>query len=369
MRAKLKGDKARAVELEHEFAVKEKEMIKGAKERLRVLDTRFVDKDTDTKPEDKTITDMVREEINSRGRGDRHEEEVAKVIAANGGYENDEDYLFDNAEVLAGVSQKTHSARREAHAKAKKESNTRNRLVEQSRREHEALDTCPLCLDNESRTKATTVSVATRAQLALAPSPAMTRGVAVISPLEHRKNTLECDDDEWEEIRNFMKSLVAMWNRHGRSVIFYENAVDRSIHAHAHIYAVPIPRGSLASVPGFFGTAFQGGEDEWRSHRDVIDTQRKAQTAGKYAFRTSIAKEAPYFHVWFDINGGTGHIVEDTRSWPRGDGFARSIVGGILDSDPILARQSTKWHDVPPAERDYFEKRWKAYDWTKDIQW
>lgn len=371
LKAKLKGDKAKVSELEHEFAEKEKAMVQSEKERLRVLDTRFVDRGADKKPEDKTIADMVREEINARQRGDRHDEEEAKVIAATGAYENDEDYMFDNAEALAGVAGKQRSTRKEEEARAKQEARTRNRLVEQSRKEHEAVDFCPLCLDEGKASgfeRAATVSVATRTHLSLAPSPAMAKGSVVIAPLEHRRNTLECDDDEWEELRNFMKALTAMWARHGKAVLFYEDAVDRSVRAHAHIYAVPVPRSALSSAPGFFGEAFKGGEDEWRSHRDVVDTLSKSQTAGKYAFRSSIAKEAPYFHAWFDINGGAGHVVEDTRAWPKNDRFARSILAGMLDSDPILPRQSTRW-DVPIPERDYFEKRWRDYDWTRDIQW
>lgn len=41
----------------------------------------------------------------------------------------------------------------------------------------------------------------------------------------------------------------------------------------------------------------------------------------------------PYFHVWFELDGGMGHIVEDSDRWPRGDLFAREVFGGMLDVD------------------------------------
>ncbi len=45
------------------------------------------------------------------------------------------------------------------------------------------------------------VSLATRVYLTLPPEPELSARAATIVPLQHRGNLLECDDDEWEEIR------------------------------------------------------------------------------------------------------------------------------------------------------------------------
>lgn len=66
------------------------------------------------------------------------------------------------------------------------------------------LDACPLCHQEDTNTPpvAPVVSLATRTYLTLPTEPEISAGGgACIVPIQHRKNLLECDDDEWEEIR------------------------------------------------------------------------------------------------------------------------------------------------------------------------
>ncbi|KAI6359401.1 hypothetical protein MCOR31_009477, partial [Pyricularia oryzae] len=74
--------------------------------------------------------------------------------------------------------------------------------------------------------------------------------------------------------------------------------------------------------------------------------------------------EAPYFHVWFNLDGGLGHVVEDESSWPRGDQFAREIIGGMLDSDMDLIKKQPRW-SRSDSRADDFKKRWRKFDWTR----
>jgi hypothetical protein len=106
-------------------------------------------------------------------------------------------------------------------------------------------------------------------------------------------------------------------------------------------------------------------DEEWAQHRKVIDTGRKAREGmGKMAFRRSLAKEMPYFHVWFNLDGGLGHIVEDADRWPRGDLFAREIIGGMLDTEPDVIKRQGRW--TRNDERvEGFQKRWRKFDWTR----
>ena len=84
------------------------------------------------------------------------------------------------------------------------------------------------------------------------------------------------------------------------------------------------------------------------------------------AFRRSLAKEMPYFHVWFDLDGGLGHVVEDEQSWPRGDGFARQVLGGMLRADEGVIRRQGRWVRGD-ARADGFRKMWGKWDWTKAL--
>ena len=78
------------------------------------------------------------------------------------------------------------------------------------------LDRCPLCYHDDTNKPplAPVVSLATRVYLTLPTEPEIvspakgTVGGACIVPLQHRVNLLECDDDEWEEIRVSNGSLI-----------------------------------------------------------------------------------------------------------------------------------------------------------------
>lgn len=309
--------------------------------------------------EDMSIEDMVREERRTRNQAGGEGLRLAERIAKDAKFDNDLEYLDENAEKLA----------RRVH---KNEASLKNVAVAEYKKLNRILDTCPLCYHEDRNPPqnlplAPVLALAPRTYLTLPTAPELTgaEGGAVIVPLSHRTNLLECDDDEWEEMRNFMKSLTRMYHDQGREVLFYENAAAPRRRLHAALVAVPIPYELGDTAPAFFREAMLSADEEWAQHKKVIDTGKKAREGlGKLAFRRSIAREMPYFHVWFTLDGGLGHIVEDSDRWPKGDLFAREIIGGMLDSEPGVIKKQGRWtrHD----ERvDGFKKRWRKFDWTR----
>lgn len=236
------------------------------------------------------------------------------------------------------------------------------------------LDSCPLCYheDKDQPPIAPVISLATRTYLTLATEPVLSTGSTMVIPLEHHTNLLECDDDEWEEIRNFMKSLARLYYSQGRGVIFYENAVHppNKRRLHAGLTAVPVPLDAQGMAPAFFREAILGADEEWTQHGKVIDTlsRSKERGWGRNAFRRSLAKEMPYFHVWFEIDGGMGHVVEDMRRWPRGDLFAREVIGGMLDLEVEVIRKQGRWTRNDLQRVEPFRKEWDAFDWSKALE-
>lgn len=247
------------------------------------------------------------------------------------------------------------------------------------------LDNCPLCHreDENSPPIAPVVSLATRIYLTLPTEPEISDGGAIIVPVQHRGNLLECDDDEWEEIRvsyifvdqlsgfsdklqNFMKSLIRMYHDQGRGVIFYENAAVPQRRKHAGMEVVPLPYSLSETAPAFFKEAILSADEEWTQHQKIIDTLSKAkQSLGRLAFRRTLVKEMPYFHVWFEIDGGLGHVVEDANRWPKGDLFAREIIGGMLEKGPDIIKRQGRWTKGGDRRVEGFRKRWNKFDWTK----
>ncbi|KAN0069710.1 Protein similar to CwfJ C-terminus 1 domain containing protein [Elaphomyces granulatus] len=305
--------------------------------------------------EDMTIEDMVREERRTRGQPGGDGLHFAERISKDTRFTNDLEYMDDNATKLAKRVQKS-------------ELNLKNVAINEFQKMNRILDNCPLCHHEDLNTPpiAPVVSLATRVYLTLPTEPELSEGSACIVPIQHRTNLLECDDDEWEEIRNFMKSLTRLYHDQGRDVIFYENAAHPHRKRHAAMEAVPLPHGLGETSPAFFKEAILAADDEWTQHKKLIDTLAKArQGLGKQAFRRTLAKEMPYFHVWFVLDGGLGHVVEDPDRWPRGDLFARETIGGILDLGPDVVRRQGRWNKNGDRRVDGFRKRWRKFDWTR----
>lgn len=306
--------------------------------------------------EDMSIEDMVRQERRTKGQPGGEGMLLAERIAKDSKFENDLDYIDDNTAKLAARAPKSTI-------------NLRNTAIQDYQRTNRILDSCALC-HHEDKTPpqppiAPVVSLATRVYLTLATEPEISTGGAVIVPIQHHTNLLECDDDEWEEIRNFMKSLTRMYHDQGRDVLFYENAVAPQRKLHAAMVAVPIPYELGETASAFFREAILASDDEWTQHKPLIDTLKASRSGhGRAAFRKSLAKESPYFHVWFELDGGLGHIVEDERRWPRGDLFAREVLGGMLDADIETVKRQGRWQKGD-RRVDGFRKGWRKFDWTR----
>ncbi|PLN85399.1 cell cycle control protein [Aspergillus taichungensis] len=371
MKAKLKGS-ADAAELEGRYneaaaamsnrkepgtvvlGVMENRMLAGKRGEVKAVENRRGrERGLVEENEDMSIEDMVREERRTRDLGDG--KRMAERIAKDAKFENDLEYMDDNASKLA---KRVHRS----------EINLKNASISEFQKMNRVLDNCPLCHHEDTNTPpvAPVVSLATRVFLTLPTEPELNEGSATIVPIQHRTNLMECDDDEWEEIRNFMKSLTRMYHEQGRDVIFYENAAQPQRRRHAAMEAVPLPYSLGETAPAFFKEAILSADAEWSQHRKLIDTLKAAkQGQGRNAFRRSLVKEMPYFHVWLELDGGLGHVVEDENRWPRGDQFAREVIGGMLDLGPEVIKRQGRWHRGGDRRLEGFRRRWRKFDWTR----
>jgi hypothetical protein len=330
-------------------------MLAGTRGEVKAIDNkRGRERGLVEENEDMSIEDMVREERRTRGQAGGEGMRAAERIAKDVKFDDDLDYMDDNANKLAKRVQKS-------------EINLKNAAVGEFQKMNKILDQCQLCFqeDKNQQPVAPLISLATRVYLTLPTEPELSEGGAVIVPIQHRTNLLECDDDEWEEIRNFMKCLTRMYHDQGRDVVFYENAAAPHRKMHSAMQAVPLPYSLGETAPAFFKEAILSSDEEWTQHKKLIDTAARAREGlGKLAFRRSIAKEMPYFHAWFEIDGGLGHIVEDSNRWPKGDLFAREIIGGMLDIEPDVIKRQGRW-TRGDKRQEGFKKRWKKFDWTR----
>ncbi|KAK9326406.1 CwfJ C-terminus 1-domain-containing protein-like protein [Lipomyces orientalis] len=327
-------------------------------EVLSLMDTRGVLNVSSKSEEEMTIADMVAEEKRTRGLALGSEgRSFADRIGRDKKFKDDLYYMDENAEKLAKRVQRNQI-------------DLKNMAIDEVRRMNSILDTCPLCQSENSPPIAPVVCTGTRVYLSLPTMPQLSPGAASIIPISHRRCTLECDDDEWEEIRNFMKSLARMYHSQKRGVIFYENAASPGRRRHASIEAVPLPYELAETASAYFREAMLSSDEEWSSHKKIINTLERATKdgLGKRAFRQSLVKEVPYFHVWFTIDGGYGHVVEDPNRWPKGDLFAREVIGGMLDLQPDVIKRQSRWSRESDPRLKGFRTMWDKYDWTKQLE-
>ncbi|KAK9359060.1 CwfJ C-terminus 1-domain-containing protein-like protein [Lipomyces starkeyi] len=327
-------------------------------EVLSLMDTRGVLNAPNKTEDEMTIADMVAEEKRTRGLALGSEGRLfADRIGRDKRFKDDLDYMDENADKLAQRVQRNQI-------------DLKTMAIDEVRRMNSILDSCPLCQSENSPPIAPVVCTGTRVYLSLPTMPQLSPGAASIVPISHRKCTLECDDDEWEEIRNFMKSLSRMYYSQNRGVIFYENAASPGRRRHASIEAVPLPFELAETASAYFREAMLSSDEEWSSHKKVINTLERATKGGlgRRAFRQSLVKEVSYFHVWFTIDGGYGHVVEDSDRWPKGDLFAREVIGGMLDLEPDVIKRQSRWkREIDPRLKG-FRQMWANFDWTKQLE-
>lgn len=356
LRAKLRAGKTEQKTLSETPVEKEQEEgdINDHKDRkqnsvvLSAMDTQMMGPTASkSNPEDMTIAEMVAEErrLNHMGNSSAL---AAETIARDKGFSADNDYAEDNSSRLATMVKK-------------KQLDLKNMAISQVQRMGKVLDECQLCAEDRSP-DTDVIATGTRVYLTLGPSPELAPYSAVIVPIAHYKNTLGCETDEWEEIRNFQKCLAMMYMSMNMGVVFYENSARPWRLGHACIYCVPVPLHLVDDVAPFFQEAFLTSDTEWSQHRKVINTQGK----GKLGFQASIAKEAPYVHVWLTIDGGLGHIVEDAGNWPEEDRFSREVIGGLLRVGPEVVKKKVTW-GKDATRRAKFMLKWQKYDWTEQL--
>lgn len=337
---------------------------------------RFVkEKNGNITTNDISIQDLIQQEKNEQFSFD---EQSAKSILKDSQFESNLEYQDENASKLASYVQS---------GKVNLSDIQQNKSNPQSlQRIMKNLDRCELCLENNSL-ESIPISMGQKTYLTLLPYNSYNKlfpsNTTAICLNEHRENTLYCEDDEWDEIENFMKTLATYYYKeYKKGVIFIENAVDTKYQRnHAHILVIPISLSICSQAEGYFKEAIISQSDDLEDqHKSVLDTQLKGRersqgTRRQAGMKQLLAKEAPYFHVWFSLDGGIGHIVENYKEWPKYDLFTRQVVGeGLLKcQDPMLVNSTKdykKWkssarsgEEMERVER--FRRKWKAYDWTE----
>jgi hypothetical protein len=105
-----------------------------------------------------------------------------------------------------------------------------------------------------------------------------------------------------------MKCLIQMSHSEDRGILFLETVISFRHQRHSVIECIPLPWDISQDAPAFFREGILSISGEWAQNKKIIDTAE--------GFRNKMVKELPYFHVWFNANGGMGHVIENEKKFP-----------------------------------------------------
>ncbi|CAG8487100.1 8078_t:CDS:2 [Ambispora gerdemannii] len=289
-----------------------------------------------------TLEDLVRQE--RLGFRESMDSQVASRIIKDSTFKDDLEYMDEQADKIAKTTEKTAQQKREF-------------VIRDHEKSKQAIEGCAYCLKDNSLPQAQMVSLGVKTYLALPSVKEMCEGHCLIVPVEHCLTTLDCEDD------NFMKCLIQMFAEENRGVIFMETVVNLKWQKHTYIECIPMPIDLLDDAPAYFKEAILSSEGDWSQNKKLINTTKER------GFRQSMVKELPYFHVWFGLDKGFGHVIENDRKFPAW--FGKEIVAGICDLPPDVWRRPKKLNhrDSHRHQRiQDFLKKWKKWDWTKMLE-
>ncbi|EGF78833.1 hypothetical protein BATDEDRAFT_35507 [Batrachochytrium dendrobatidis JAM81] len=291
--------------------------------------------------EEQTLEDLVLQE--KMGSGTTFDQDMADRISRDTTFKDSLDYMDESVDKLAQKKVVSSNSKRQF-------------AIDNYKKTQSTIAKCNFCFHEGEAPRIPIVSLGTEVYLSLPETIDMVPGHCLIVPVQHSLTTLELEDNAWNEIRNFQKSLLRMASANNQGVIFMEQVINFKSHKHTVIECIPVPMNLFEDAPAYYKEAINNVEEEWSQHKKLIVTDR--------GFRRSMVPNLPYFHVWFDPNRGFGHVIENSEEWLPW--FGREVIASVLDLPTYTWRKPKRANERDNAQRlDQFRTQWKEYDWTK----
>ncbi|XP_035120315.3 CWF19-like protein 2 isoform X1 [Callithrix jacchus] len=237
------------------------------------------------------------------------------------------------------------------------EENQRKKAIAEHRSLAAQMEKCLYCFDSSQFPKHLIVAIGVKVYLCLPSVQSLTEGHCLIVPLQHHRAATFLDEDIWEEIQMFRKSLVKMFEDKGLDCIFLETNMSLKKQYHMVYECIPVPKEVGDMAPIYFKKAIMESDEEWSMNKKLIDLSLKD-------IRKSVPRGLPYFSVDFGLHGGFAHVIEDQQKFSHY--FGKEIIGGMLDLEPRLWRKGIReGFEDQRRKALQFAQWWKPYDFTK----
>ncbi|KRZ27002.1 CWF19-like protein 2 [Trichinella pseudospiralis] len=188
------------------------------------------------------------------------------------------------------------------------------------RRQEQKLDTCTRCVEGKLD-RHFVIAFGNQTYLALPKSKPLVRNHCLIAPLNHVSSCAQMDENVLEEIRFWREKLVAMFRTQSLCCIFFETAKNVKHMPHCFLECVPVSEKIFECAPMYFKQAIMECEESCRDNAVLIDMK------GKDVKRV-IPAGFSYFVVYFGLEGGMAHIIENESLVPSW--FGQEVIGGML---------------------------------------
>ncbi|XP_043337499.1 CWF19-like protein 2 isoform X3 [Cervus canadensis] len=236
------------------------------------------------------------------------------------------------------------------------EENQRKKAIAEHRSLIAQMEKCLYCFDSSQFPKHLIVAIGVKVYLCLPNVRSLTEGHCLIVPLQHHRAATLLDEDIWEEIQMFRKSLVKMFEDKGLDCIFLETNVNMKKQYHMVYECIPLPKEVGDMAPIYFKKAIMESDEEWSINKKLIDLSSKD-------IRKSVPRGLPYFSVNFGLQGGFAHVIEDQHKFPHY--FGKEIIGGMLDIEPRVWRKGMRESFEDQRKKALqFAQWWKPFDFT-----
>lgn len=134
------------------------------------------------------LMELLRRE--KMGADEDFDREFAERIAKDTSFRSSLDYLDEQSDRMARQVNRSDDKKKQY-------------AINDYKKVQSALESCPYCYQDEGKTapKVPVVSLGNKTYLGLTQTIEMVKGHCVIVPVQHVNNSLEMDDDAWEEVR------------------------------------------------------------------------------------------------------------------------------------------------------------------------
>uniref|UniRef100_M3Y442 CWF19-like protein 2 n=3 Tax=Mustela putorius furo TaxID=9669 RepID=M3Y442_MUSPF len=293
-----------------------------------------------------SLTDLVKNE--KMGTAENQNKLFMKIASKFMGKTDGDYYTLDDM-FVSKAAEREHSG--------EEEENQRRKAIAEHQHLAAQMEKCLYCFDSSQFPKHLIVAIGVKVYLCLPSFRSLTEGHCLVVPLQHHRAATLLDEDIWEEIQMFRKSLVKMFEDKGLDCIFLETYMGMKKHGHMVYECIPLPKEVGEMAPIYFKKAIMESDEEWSMNKKLIDLSSKD-------IRKSVPRGLPYFAVDFGLQGGFAHVIEDQHKFPHY--FGKEIIGGMLDIEPRLWRKGIRESFEDQRKKALqFAQWWKPFDFTK----